>query len=296
MNIINAFKGMFSYLFKRENRQVLWFIAFTALILIILMQRSCNSSLRSEIDAQKGETQRVKNNYEAEKDSVKHYKINDSIFRAERLGFVLTLNELNTNYKYLLTGFEDFKKNPPKVIINQPLLIRETIKEVPVTAIVDPNGNGNFKFSFETNYADNNYRKLSGFMPYSSKFFNKADSIPVNYKDLPYAFTLNPGTGTFDLEQRINIKLGLFQDPKTKKVKVAVNTSYPGITFSGLEAFDIMEEELIKKQQQGGKKVWGVGFSVGYGAGLSLKTNQVFFGPQIGVGLHYTPKWAQWGK
>jgi hypothetical protein len=292
MNIINPFKS----LFKRENRQVLWFIAFTALILIILMQRSCNSSLRSEIEAQKSEVQRTKNNYEAEKDSVKHYKINDSIFRAERLGFVLTLNELNNNYKYLLTGFEDFKKNPPKVIINQPLLIRETIKEVPVTAIVDPNGNGNFKFSFETNYADNNYRKLSGFMPYSSKFFNKADSMPVNYKDLPYAFTLDPGMGTFDLEQRINIKLGLFQDPKTKKVKVAVNTSYPGITFSGLEAYDIMEEDLIKKQQQGGKKVWGVGFSVGYGAGLNLKTNQVFFGPQVGVGLHYTPKWAQWGK
>ena len=292
MNIINPFKS----LFKRENRQVLWFIAFTALILIILMQRSCNSSLRNEIEAQKSEVQRNKNNYEAEKDSVKHYKINDSIFRAERLGFVLTLDELNNNYKYLLTGFEDFKKNPPKVIINQPLLVRETIKEVPVTAIVDPNGNGNFKFSIETNYADNNYRKLSGFMPYSSKFFNKADSIPVNYKDLPYAFTLDPGTGTFDLEQRINIKLGLFEDPKTKKVKVAVNTSYPGITFSGIEAYDIMEEDLIKKQQQGGKKVWGVGFSVGYGANLNLKTNQVFFGPQVGVGLHYTPKWAQWGK
>jgi hypothetical protein len=57
-----------------------------------------------------------------------------------------------------------------------------------------------------------------------------------------------------------------------------------------------MEEDLIKKQKQGGKKVWGVGFSVGYGANLNLKTNQVFFGPQVGVGLHYTPKWAQWGK
>lgn len=61
MNIINAFKKAFSYLFKPENRQVLWFIVFAALILIILMQRSCNSALRSEIDAQKGETQRICN-------------------------------------------------------------------------------------------------------------------------------------------------------------------------------------------------------------------------------------------
>ena len=296
MNFLNAVKRVFSYLFKPENRQVLWFVVFAILIAIILMQRSCNSNLKNELDAQKGEAQRIKNNYEAGQDSVRHYKINDSIFRAERLGFVLTLNELNSNYKYLLSGFEDFKKNPPKVIINQPLLIRETIKEVPVTASVDPNGNGDFKFSVETLYADNNYRKLSGYIPYSSKFFNKSDSTPVDYKALPYSFVLNPGTGTFDLEQKINVKLGLFEDPKTKKIKVAVNTSYPGITFSGLEAYDIMEEDLIKKQQKGGKRLWGVGFNIGYGACVNLKTNQVFFGPQMGVGLHYTPKWAQWGR
>ena len=47
---------------------------------------------------------------------------------------------------------------------------------------------------------------------------------------------------------------------------------------------------------KGGKRVWGVGFNVGYGANLNMQTNQVFFGPQMGVGLHYTPKWAQWGK
>jgi len=296
MNFINTLKRVFSYLFKPENRQILWFMVFTVLILIILMQRGCNADLKNQLKAQQSDNQRIKNNYDAQQDSVKHYKLNDSIFRAERLGFVLTLNELNENYKYLLSGFNDFKKNPPKVIINQPLLIRETIKEVPITVTMDPDGNGDFKFNFETLYADNNYRKISGIIPYNTKFFNKSDSTPVDYKNMPYAFTLNSGDGTFDLEQRINIKLGLFEDPKTNKVKVAVNTSYPGITFSGLEAYDIMEEDLVKKHQKEGKRVWGVGFNFGYGACVNLKTNQVFFGPQMGVGIHYTPKWAQWGK
>jgi hypothetical protein len=296
MVFLDVLKKIFSYLAKPENRQIMWFVVTASLIITILMQKSCNSNLREEIDNKEAENQRNKNNYEAEKDSVKHYKRNDSIFRAERLGFVLTLNELNANYKHLLDGFDDFKKNPPKVIINQPLLIKETIREIPVTASVDENGKGDFKFSFETLYPDNNYRKISGFFPYSSKFFNKADSMPVDYKKLPYTFVINPGAGTFDLEQQINIKLGLFEDPKTKKIKVAVNTSYPGITFSGLEAYDILEEDLIKKQQKGGKKVWGVGFNVGYGASVNLQTNQVLFGPQMGVGIHYTPKWAQWGK
>jgi hypothetical protein len=296
MIFLNNIKTFFLSITKPENRQFLWFVIFAALIAIILMQKSCNSNLKSELDAQKGEIQRVKNNYEAQQDSVKHYKINDSIFRAERLGFVLTLDELKKDYKYLLVGFEDFKKNPPKVIINQPLLIKETIKEVPVTAKVDPDGNGDFQFSIETLYADNNYRKLSGFIPYSSKFFNKVDSTSVDYTQIPYSFVLNPGTGIFDLEQKINIKLGLFEDPQTKKVKVALNTSYPGITFSGLEAYDIMDEDLIKKQQQGGKRTFGFGLNLGYGATYSLGLNKMVFGPQIGVGFHYTPKWAQWGK
>ena len=61
MNFLNAVKRVFSYLFKPENRQVLWFVVFAILIAIILMQRSCNSNLKNELDAQKGEAQRIKN-------------------------------------------------------------------------------------------------------------------------------------------------------------------------------------------------------------------------------------------
>lgn len=296
MNFLSVIKRIFSYITKPENKQVLWFFIFAALIAVILMQRSCNSNLKNELEAQKNEAQRIKNNYEAQQDSVKHYKINDSIFRAERLGFVLTLDELKNDYKYLLAGFEDFKKNPPKVIINQPILIKETIKEVPVTARVDESGNGDFRFSYETQFADNNYRKISGYIPFTSKFFNKKDSSIVDYSTLPYLFTLNSGNAKIDLEQRINVKLGLFEDPETKKVKVAVNTSYPGVTFYGLEAYDIMNEDLIKKQQKGGKRTFGFGLNLGYGATVNVKTGQVIFGPQMGIGFHYTPKWAQWGK
>lgn len=296
MNLINTIKRVFSYITKPENRQFLWFLLFVALIVIILMQRGCNSNLRSELDAQKGEIQRIKNNYDAQQDSVRHYKINDSLFRAERLGFVLTLDELKKDYKHLLIGFEDFKKNPPSVIINQPILIRETIKEVPVTASVNNEGNGDFNFSYETQFADNNYRKISGYIPFTSKFFNKKDSSVVDYKNLPYTFTLNGGNATFELQQRINVKLGLFEDPETKKVKVAVNTSYPGVTFYGLEAYDIMNEDLIKRQQKEGKRTFGFGLNLGYGATYSVGLNKLIFGPQVGVGFHYTPKWAQWGK
>ena len=289
-------KKVKEFISNPNNKNLIYFLIVLGLVLIILTQRSCSNNLKQKLDAQSEEIQRVKNNYEAEKDSIRHYKLNDSIFRAERLGFVITLKELSTDYKYLLSGFEDFKKNPPKTIINQPILIRETIKEVPVLAKVGVDGVGEFSFLSEIQYPDNNYRKLSGVIPFSSKFFNKKDSSEVDYKTLPYSFDLNPGSGNFNLEQKVNVKLGLFEDPKTKKVKIAINTSYPGITFTGVEAFDILDEDLIKKQQKDNKKTWGLGFNIGYGALYNTSSNKVFVGPQIGIGLHYTPKILQWGK
>ncbi len=296
MNFLGIFKKIGGYLFDPNNKAVLRFIVIGALILIILMQRSCNSRLRNELELQEKETQRIQNNYDAEHDIIKQYKINDSTYRAERLGFQITLKELSTKYSDLTKGFEDFKKMSPKVIIKETLLVKETIKEVPVTANIDSSGNGDFKFFSEINYPDNNYRKLSGYIPFSSRFFNKQDSSVVSYGNIPYTYVLNPGTGTFELEQTINLKVGLFQDPNTNKIKVAVNTSYPGITFTGLEGYEIMDESLIKNQMGSGTKPWGVGLNFGYGALLNLKTNQIYFGPQIGIGLHYTPKRLQWGK
>lgn len=296
MNFWNAIKRIFNFFSKPENRQLIWFLIIAILVVLLFSMKSCNNRLKQELYIQKGEIQRIKNNYEAQQDSVRHYKLNDSTFRAERLAFVLTLDELNKNYKDLLVGFEDFKKNPPKVIINQPILIKETIKEVPVTATINPDGTGEFRFNFENTYADGNYRKIKGQIPYSSRFYSKGDSLFVDYKDLPYTLSLNPGLANFELEQKIKLKIGLFEDPKTKKVRVAVNTSYPGVTFEGLEAYDIMDEALIKAQNKGGKRTFGIGLNIGYGATYSLSQNNIIFGPQLGIGFHYTPKWLQWGK
>lgn len=294
MSVVGILRGVWKFLADPKNKNLRTFIIFGLLIMVIFMQRSCNSKLREEIEQQELEKQRIQNNYEAERDNVKQYKINDSTYRAERLAFMITMEELNTKYNDLLVGFEDFKKHPPTVIIKQPLLIKETIKEVPVSANINEDGGGNFSFSSEAIYPDGNYRKLSGNIPFTSKFFSKEDSTFISYLDLPYTYTLNPETGTFELEQRVNLKMGLFQDPETNKIKVAVNTSYPGITFTGLEAYDIMSEDLIKNQLGSDKKMWGIGLNFGYGVCYDYKNSKFVLGPQIGIGLNFTPKWLQW--
>jgi hypothetical protein len=279
-----------------KNRKVLNLLLIVGLVAIILMQRSCNSKLQGELEAQKEEVQRIQNNYEALNDTLRQSKINDSTILAERKALKLTVEELKTNFSDLLIGFEKFKKQNPKVIERITVNNYETIREVPVYAKMDSLGNGTFSFIDTAKFADGNYRTLKGIIPYKSSLFNKSDSTEVSFSKLGVYNKVYPGLGNFTLEQGIKLKVGLFEDPKTKKVSIAATTSYPGITFTQLEGADIMSDDVSKKAARNFRRTWGIGFSIGYGGTVDLKSSKLTFGPQVGIGLHYTPKWLQWGK
>lgn len=44
------------------------------------------------------------------------------------------------------------------------------------------------------------------------------------------------------------------------------------------------------------KKEYGIGLSLGYGFGVNPKTGTAFMGPALIVGIHYSPKFLQWGN
>lgn len=288
--------SIWSWLTDPKNKSLKTLIGIVILIAIILIQCGNNKSLKNEITQQVLETQRVKNNFEALTSPLIQYKINDSTLRAEKLIVKITMDELKNNYSDLMVGFEDFKKKNPKVIEKITIINNETIREVPVYVKTDSLGNKELIFSSNKVFSDSNYRKLSGTVPVSTKIFSKKDSIEVDAKTLGYYTQIYPGLSNFTLEQGIKLKVGLFEDPKTKKVTIAATTSYPGIIFTKLDGADIMSDDVSKKVTRNFRKTWGIGLSLGYGAGVSLKTSQVFFGPQVGIGITYTPKLLQWGK
>jgi hypothetical protein len=294
--MISFFTNIWSWLTNPKNRSILKLIAIAILILIILMQCSQNRGLKGDLEQQKTETQRIQNNYEALHTPLIQGKINDSTLRAERLGLKLSLDELKKNYSDLLIGFEEFKKQTPKVIEKLTINNIETIKEVPVYAKIDSLGDGALTFNDSVNFADGNFRRIQGTLPVISRFYNKKDSTQIDLNKLGLYEQLNPGAANFNLEQKIKLKVGLFEDPKTNKVMIAATTSYPGISFTQLDGADIMDNDISKKAARNFRKTWGIGLSIGYGAAVNLKTNQMFLGPQIGIGLNYTPKWLQWGK
>jgi hypothetical protein len=294
--MLTFFTAAWSWLKDPKNKAVIRIGLIAILIAIILMQCSHSRGLKQELEQQKTETQRIQNNYEALNAPLIQNKINDSTLRAERLALKLTVDELKHQYSDLLVGFESFKKQNPKVIEKIYFNNKETIKEVPIFAKVDAFGNGSFTFNDTAKFADGNYRKLKGTLPFSSTFFNKKDSIQVDLEKTGLYTKIIPGLGTFDLEQGIKLKVGLFEDPKTKKVTIAATTSYPGITFTQLDGADIMSDETSRKATRQFRKTWGIGLNLGYGVAVDLKSSKVVLGPQFGVGITYTPKWLQWGK
>lgn len=294
--MIQFFTGAWSWITNPKNRTILRLAVIAILILVILMQCSKNKGLQQDLEIQKNETQRIVNNYEAIKAPLIQTKINDSTLLAERQILKLTLAELKNNYSDLMVGFEKFKKQNPKVIEKIYFNNTETIKDVSVVSKLDSLGNGNFSFADSAKFADGNSRKLAGKLLYKTSFYNKSDSTVVDLNKLNIGTNIIPGKADFLLEQNMKLKVGLFEDPKTKKVSIGVTTSYPGITFTKLEGADIMSDETSKKATRSFRKTWGVGVSFGYGCTVDLKSSKVVLGPQIGVGLTYTPKWLQWGK
>lgn len=294
--MLQFFTGIWSWFTDPKNKSIRNLIGIAILIAIILMQCGQNRGLKNDLAAQKEETQRIQNNYEALHDTIRQGKINDTTLLAERKALRLTVEELKKGYSDLLIGFEQFRKQNPKVIEKITVNNYETIREVPVYAKMDSLGNGTFTFSDSAKFADGNYRVLKGTIPYSSRLFNKSDSTEVSFNKLNVYNKVAPGLGNFTLDQGIKLKVGLFEDPKTKKVSIAATTSYPGITFTQLEGADIMSNDVSRKAARNFRKTWGIGLTLGYGAGVNLKTSQVFFGPQMGIGITYTPKFLQWGK
>lgn len=275
----------FQFLTNPKNARMIILAGFIILVLLLLHQCNRSKGLKNELEKQKTEAQRAQNNYEASKGSIRQYKLDDSTWRAEKLGYELTLDELKGKYADLLGDFKVEKNKPPKVVIKTIVEIKEVIREVPVLVEIDENGGTNLVFRDSTRHNTNNYRVIDGRIPYKIVFSEK-DST----------YNLVPGNATLGLELGMNLNLGLFQDKKTKKVSIIADTDYPGITFTKLEGASIMDDPKNKQALRSMRKTWGLGLNLGYGAVVNPSSGSVNLGPYFGLGLSYNPKFLQWGK
>jgi len=272
-----------SWLTDPKNRQLISMGIIMTLIILLMTTCGRVSVLKGQVNAEKKETQRVKNNWEASLDSVEMItgKNGELIGRID--GYVLTLDELNKDYSDIKKEYEAEKGKPPIIITNTITEIKDTTIYVS-TAI---EGDSVITVSDSVNYGFGNLRYLSGRIPYS------VDTV-LN--------RIETSKGIFELEQSISLQTVLTRDKKTGKIEIQVSTQYPNIKFGQIKGAVIQDNKENRKVLKQARKEWGVSMQVGFGAMLDMsEVNRsgivrLGYGPYVGFGIHYSPKWAQWGK
>jgi len=285
MNILGILSGVLKWAFNPKNRSVVMLIGLVVLILLLLQQCNANKSLKNERAKFEAEATRRINNEEALRDSLKNYKTESGTLIGERQGLLLKAEELENEYADLLSGFNKLKKEKVRTVVKTEYIIKERVDSVTVFASdIDSTGNGNLSFNDSARFDDANYRVLSG-------------NIPVKLFQIDSSrWRINPGLGSFKLEQGMGLRTGLYLDTKTNKIAIRVETDYPGVTFTNIEGANVMDDPESKKVTRQFRKPWSFGFTVGYNMTVDTKTSGFNTGPGISVGLQYHPKWLQWGK
>jgi hypothetical protein len=278
-----------------KNRNIIIFAAIALFAFLFFRQCSKNEDLKNQLEQQKNETTRLVNNEEAKNAILLNYKLNDSTNRGIIQGYQLTQEELKKQFSSLTEGFDDLKKKTALALAKGTVIIKET-KYIQTTVKIDSHGVEHLVGTDTMKVDADNWRYISFDAPFRTKYFSRVDSTEVDFDKYGIFSQTYPDKSKFTFEQSIGLKVGLFQDKKDKKVYIVAQSKYPGLTFSKLEGADIMADPLSRKATRAFRKEWGIGFNLSYGATVDLKTSKVAFGPQIGVGIHYTPKWLQFGK
>jgi hypothetical protein len=278
--MLNKFKSYLSVV----NSRAIYLIGIAVLVMLLLKQ--CNATA----DAKK-EAERNFNNLLAERDSVRVLESKNGNMLVERAAFQLKYNELTEEQEELIDRLELSGKRKPSVVIQTEVVYKDTSIMVPVAATQEGD-NTYLKFTHNPTLPGTNKLLIAGQLPYTVD----TDTIwdPSDKSKFKLVSTVIPGTAKLSMEQKIDLVTGLYTDPKTGRLFVRASTSFPGITFSEMQALDMVDDPATKKALKQARKPFGIGFSIGYG--LTVGKDGYIAGPSVGLGLTYSPKWLQFGK
>jgi hypothetical protein len=278
--MLNKFKSYLSIV----NSRAIYLIGIAVLVMLLLKQ--CNATA----DAKK-EAERNFNNLLAERDSVRVLASKNGNMLVERAAFQLKYNELTEEQEELIDRLELSGKRKPSVVIQTEVVYKDTSIMVPVAATQEGD-NTYLKFTHNPTLPGTNKLLIAGQLPYTVDTDTIWDASDKS--KFKFVSTVIPGTAKLSMEQKIDLVTGLYTDPKTGRLFVRASTSFPGITFSEMQALDMVDDPATKKALKQARKPFGIGFSIGYG--LTVGKDGYIAGPSVGLGLTYSPKWLQFGK
>ena len=262
------------------------FLLGVIVVLIFLSIRQCEKAgnLESEI-------KREHNNYLASMDSVRIIKKEKDNLIVEKSQMELKVSELSEEQKELIKKL-GLKPNggssTPSVITEIQIVYVDRFINVPTKVEKDKDGRESITFTHSPEMKGKNSLTISGKIPYTLDIIKSPEK-----EDLVFA-KLNPGTAELDIKQNIDIVTGIYRDSKTKRLMTRVSTEYPGITFSDVNSFSIIDTKENRDALKGERKPFGVG--INFGLGVAGNQKGIYPGIYVGVGLHYSPRFLQFGK
>lgn len=246
-------------------------------LFVLLFLRQCDqvSSLKQDVKYAKEDANISLNNLKASHDSIniiiskngdqlaqiRSYEVdlsiknNDLVKMTKKYKDALNLNEDLSNVNSLISAELEIKDS---LIANASVTqIDSTTAEVKYNSFLDY-GNGNSRTLFGTSTLKYDFGK-----------FNVLDS-------------------KFELSQTLSLMAAIENIDGADRIKLS--TSYPGIEIKDIENINLINTRLNRKIEK--TAGWSIGIGVGYG--INLNNDQVIsYGPSIGIGLFYSPKWLR---
>lgn len=248
----------------------------------------------NELQIVKKNSARYFNNYLAAQDSITYISGENGKLLAQKLTLEFYYIELSNENKKLLESLQTEKNKKPRVVIQTEIKYRDTSIYVPVTSTFD-NNSPSLNFNYNPTLKGKNKMSIVGHLPYSIYYDTcdvKVDSGGINWSIQP---GILPGKVHLQIEQKIDLVTGLIRDPKTKQLYVRASTDFPGVSFSELNSIYLLDDVESKKALRSARKPFGLGVTMGLGI-TAGSNGYIVRGPNLGVGLTYTPKFLQFGK
>jgi preprotein translocase subunit Sec61beta len=270
--IINWIKNL-----KLTKTDILY-IGLIVFILLFLQQCNSNASLKREIKQVEVVANRELNNYKASQDTIKIVRNENGELVAQKLAYEFDINSLNDANKKAIADYQkalNLNKDIKNInsLLRTEIRVKDSIINSKGTVIKITDSTSTIKFSDDKNWDKYNWRR-----------FNATLDVLRNTKTNNLTVTSN----RFDFEQGIELKAAILNENGVNSLKIT--TPYPGIEFTNIENINLVNDKLNQKNE---KKA---GFSIGIGAGygINLTPNIVItVGPQIGIGLYWSPKWLR---
>lgn len=252
-------------------------------VLLFFLVKQCEKTESAEAEAK-----REHNNYLASKDSVRTIKSELNHTIVEKSAYEVAVNELSENQKELINQLglkSNGRSGTPNIVIQTTGQYEGNFKSIPSKIVKDPNGNEYITFTYDPKLVGNNQLKIAGKTGYKLEI----DRDPSD--STKYVGKVIPGETDLTINQKIDIVTGIYRDQKTKRLMTRVSTTFPNMTFSDVNSFDITDDPDTKSAMKASRKTMGFGLQLGYG--LSGNGNMLTNGFYVGVGINYTPKWLQ---